>query len=92
MAIIHRSDWSEPWTPVLRECFLCGQRVAGTGAAVYWCGATGELILHVECAERLALQLIGDAREARLVSGEAPWRARAVRAVREALRTAEGVS
>lgn len=49
------------------NCWVCFQPC--TGMAVYWQGGN-TVLLHVACAHRLALELVGDAREAQLVNSE----------------------
>lgn len=56
------------WDEIEGEvCFLCSQHLFddplhSTGGIVFWHGATGFLILHQNCAERLGMNLIQDAR------------------------------
>lgn len=68
-------------------CSECGDALAGV--AVLWHAAAGELHLHAECAQRLGVHFIADAREARLSSGQPPWARRAAQAAGRALRAQE---
>jgi hypothetical protein len=47
---------------------------------VMWAGKNGSDIgLHIDCAEKLGMHLMGDVREARLAQGDGVWGIRADR-------------
>jgi len=70
---------------------MCGIDVPKDAIATYWAGQSGTtILLHIECAERLGRELIGDAREANLARGDNIWGDRAVSLVRDRLKREEG--
>lgn len=79
MAVEERNEW---WAPKDNVCYLCAELVPFTQGAVFWDGAPSptrpdpRLIFHPDCAEHLAMALIADAREVRLLSDEEPWKHR----------------
>ena len=89
MAVLYPADRGANWAPKSTVCFYCGEHTEGI--AVLWVGSGEDLVLHPQCAEELAVDLIGDAREAQLASGANPWPTRAARALRESLLTGEGI-
>jgi len=89
MAVLYPADRGSWWAPSSASCFYCGQEVEGI--AVLWVGSGEDLVLHPQCAEDLAVDLIGDAREAQLASGAHPWPTRAAPALRESLLASEGI-
>ena len=89
MALLYPADRGANWAPSRMTCFYCGQEVEGI--AVLWVGSGEDLVLHPQCAEELAVDLIGDAREALLASGAHPWPTRAAPALRESLLAGEGI-
>jgi len=89
MAVLYPADRGANWAPSSTSCFYCGECIEG--AAVFWVGSGEDLVLHPRCAEELAVDLIGDAREAQLASGAPPWPTRAAPALRESLLASEGI-
>lgn len=70
-------------------CWYCGAPTDGLPLVGWW-GADGAAIaLHAPCAERLAVHLLGDVREAALASRTPSWPRRAARALGAALRAQE---
>lgn len=89
MALLYPADRGAGWAPKSTTCFYCAQPIEGIG--VFWVGVGEDLVLHPACAQELAVDLIGDAREAALASGTHPWPTRAARALRESLLAGEGI-
>ena len=73
MAVIYPDERREWWAPPGDQCFFCGNPVEPREVAVMWCSPAGKVILHAACAAELGMNLIGDAREARLAAGVGPW-------------------
>ena len=90
MSVIHPDEWLAGWAPQDDTCFLCHEPVClfSNSVGVMWMGTT-EIVLHPGCAAKLGAELLKDSREAELAGGEQPWRRRAARVFRSALRIEE---
>jgi hypothetical protein len=85
MSVLYRADPGEWWARCDPRCFYCLEEAPGHSIAVMGAGLH-EVALHIGCAERLGLQLIQDAREAKLVGGGEPhWMRRTARALGSAV-------
>lgn len=68
--------WDGPMEIIGEPCFFCNTRVEPGDVGIYWIGSVpfrredvtpGSVMVHLhpDCAEKLAIHLIGDARDAR---------------------------
>lgn len=88
MSIVVPSDRGSWWC-AKGPCFYCKTDIATDQVMVMWAGVGFveyeehegdqgvDIALHIDCAERLGMHLIGDSREARLSAGEGVWKTRA---------------
>lgn len=85
MSIVIPADRGDWWCPD-EPCLYCSEAVPADQPAVMWAGSRS-VIFHVECARKLGVHLISDAREADLAA--APGSHRALRALRASLTAQE---
>ena len=90
MSIVVPSD-RDHWSTAKGPCFYCKDDIPRDVVMVMWAGVAAveyddgpenqavDIALHVRCAERLGVHLLGDTREADLAQGESPWDQRAMR-------------
>lgn len=83
--IVVPADRGEWWSPD-EPCLLCSQPVPTDQPAVMWAGHRN-VIFHVECARKMGVHLISDAREAEMATGSGSHRA--LRALRASLSAQE---
>ena len=84
MTVVHPAERAEWWAAPGKPCFYCHNDIPTETPAVEWAGQE-HILLHPECADKLGVHLIGDAREARLSGGDRLWTRRVARAARAAM-------
>jgi hypothetical protein len=85
MSVVYPADASSARVPEFVLCFGCGKSGPPAVKGQAWvCGEgdTDVIVLHPTCAERLAVSLLGDSREATLSGDQVPVRRRPSRGLK----------
>ena len=72
MTLVMPTDRGESWCPQIQTCWYCDESLPRNVVAAIWYTAPSAILLHPSCSRRLGVHLIGDSREAELVSRRQP--------------------